>query len=249
MKHKNKFFIAPMILMTMLVVMVFGTGFVPANSNDLAPSPQTEAAERTVMVTGQGEVQAVPDTAVIWVGVQTEADTAEAAMDENNTKMQALIDSLESSGIETNDIQTKRINLYPRYKQDETSNARTLVGYTANNTVSVRTTALDTLGTLLDDVVKAGANTIDNIQFEISDPEKLTEQAREAAVMNAKAKAEQLAALTGATLGNVYSIQESSYTPSPVMQDAVMAESAAPIAPGTQSISIQVQITWTLIVE
>jgi uncharacterized protein YggE len=254
MKTKNKFFISPVILMALVVAMVFGTGFVSATSTNKTPgaqtsSPQTEEMERTVMVTGQGEVQAVPDTDVLWVGVQTEAETAEAAMDENNVKMQALMDSLTSSGIKTNDIQTKRVNLYPRYQQDETANSRTLAGYTANNTVSIRTTKLDTLGTLLDDVVKAGANTIDNIQFEMLNSEKLVEQAREAAVMNAKEKAEQLAALTGATLGDVYSIQESSYTPSPVMQDTVMAESAAPIAPGTQSISIQVQITWSLIVE
>ena len=247
MNHKNKIFIAPLVLIAMLIVMVFGTGFVPANL-DQNPAQQAAGTERTFMLTGNEEVQSVTDMAVVWLGVQTEADTAKAAMDENNTKMQALVDSLKASGIKTEDIQTKRVSLYPQYQQDGTSNNRTLTGYTANNTVQVRTTDLTTLGTLLDEAVAAGANTIDNIQFEISDSEQLMEQAREAAVLNAKAKAEQLADLTGATLGDVYSIQETSYSPGPVARDFAAAESSAPIAPGTQTISIQVQITWTLIV-
>jgi uncharacterized protein YggE len=60
-------------------------------------------------------------------------------------------------------------------------------------------------------------------------------------------KAEQLASLANANLGDVLSINESSSTPRPVARGEMAIQAATvPIEPGTQSISVNVQVTWLL---
>lgn len=211
---------------------------------------QTDDTVRSVQVSGTGELQVEPDTAVVRLGVQTEADSAQAALRQNNTQMQTLMDTLEDADISSENIQTQTIRLSPRYEFDNTDDSRNLVGFTASNVVEVRTEDLEALGTLLDQSVDAGANTIENIRFEINASEELTDQARQDAVQNARHKAEQLAELTDASLGQVLEIRETSSTPGPVVRQVETAAEAAavPISPGSQTISVQVQVTWSLIV-
>ena len=84
---------------------------------DIKPHVQAETdSNRTVTVSGSGQVNARPDQAVIRVGVQTDAESAEAALSENSRKMQALLDSLEQAGVAPEDIQTTNIQLHPRYE-------------------------------------------------------------------------------------------------------------------------------------
>jgi len=241
------------ILIGAILCVVLVAGYLGSTRGHAQPLSQTqgqstESTTRTVQVSGTGEVQVEPDSAVISLGVQTEADTARAALDENNTKVQALLDSLQKGGIPSKNIQTQALRLTPRYETKD--NSQTLAGYTATNIVEVRTDKLDSLGSLVDQAVSAGANTIENINFEVSDPENVSDQARETAMQNARHKAEQLAKLAGATLGPVVEIQESSRTPGPVFQSlAPAAEAAAvPVSPGSQNVSVDVQVTWTLVV-
>jgi len=235
------------ILCVVLAAGYFGSTRGHAEPLSQPQGQQTESTMRTVQVSGSGEVQVTPDSAVISLGVQTEADTAQAALNDNNTKVQAVLDGLKKS-IPSNNIQTQTLRLSPRYETKD--NNQTLAGYTATNIVEVRTDKLDSLGSLIDQAVKDGANTIENINFEVSDPEKWSDQARETAMQNARHKAEQLAKLTGATLGPVLEIQETSQTPGPVMRSlAPAAEAAVPVSPGSQSVSVDVQVTWTLVVK
>ncbi len=208
---------------------------------------QTESVTRTIQVTGMGEVQIKPNSAVISLGVQTDASTAEAALSQNNTKMESLLETLDKADVPSKDIQTQALNLGPRY--ESSNDNRKLVGYTASNIVEVRIDNLDSLGTLIDDAVNDGANTVENIRFEISNPQKVTDQARETAFENARHKAQELADLANASLGTVMEIQETSNAPGPVVRSVEMAAnpSAVPISPGSQSVSVQVQVTWSLL--
>ncbi len=207
------------------------------------------ASESTVSVSGTGQVQAEPDRAIIRLGVETQAETAEEALAQNSTQMQSLLDALRAAGIASENIQTQSVRLMPRYEFSEEDKSRTLVGYTAANFVRVQTDQLDSLGVLLDEAVSAGATTIENVSFAVSDQTEFVDQARQAAVEDARYKAEQLAELTSAELGPVLQISESSDMPRPVRREAeVMEEAAAvPIEPGTENIQISVQITWSLI--
>ena len=249
MKHYTKILIGA-ILVTTILAGYLGSMQGSARVLSKPEAQQNNNTTRTVEVSGSGEIQIKPDTARIRLGVQTEAETAQTALNQNSTKMRALIDALENADISSDDIQTQTVRLSPRYNFNDSNNSRSLAGFTASNIVEVRTQNLQNLGTLLDQSVKAGANTIENISFEVSNPENMTDQVRETAVQNARHKAEELADLANATLGPVLEIRETGSTPVPLGQQVeapVQQAAAVPISQASQSVRVDVQVTWTLI--
>lgn len=251
MSQHVKRFLGIILLVPLLAGCSGMTGIPVETSNQFMTQEPDDEELRTVQVSGVGEGQVEPDTAVVILGVETQDETAQTALEENNAGMQALLDTLVEAGAPPENIQTRTIRLTPRYEFNETNNSTTLTGYTASNFVEVRTEDLQTLGVLLDRAVNAGANTIEGIRFEVSDPGNAIDQVRETAVENARHKAEQLATLTGAILGPILEIRESSSPPAPlVRQIESPAESVASVAvsPGTQTVSVLVEVTWVLIV-
>ncbi len=226
-----------------------------ATAAAMACAPPGDAAEpqqNYISVNGTGSAGAPPDVAVLTLGVETEADTAAAALAENNRRTRALLDALRGQGVEDKRLQTQSIQLHARYEQDRPRDGslgkRRLVGYQATNVVSARLTEIDTVGQALDAAVKAGGNRIDSIRFEISDPTEVLATAREAAWEDAHGKARQLAELAGATLGAVLAIESYEHTPGPVREMA-MARSladAVPVQGGTQVMTVNVQVRWAL---
>lgn len=214
----------------------------------VAQSDGDGATERVIEVSGHGSVEATPDTAVIRLGVQTEADTAVDALDQNNVRMQDVISATLDAGVAETNISTTGLSLRPVYERSEDGEAPTLVGYRASNIIEVTVVNLDDLGALLDAAVEAGSNTIEGIRFEVSDRADLIVAARDAAMNDAIAKAEQLTAVAGAELGDVLTIREVSSTdPVPVREETLAAADAAvPIQPGTQTIDVRVQVSWRI---
>lgn len=201
---------------------------------------------RQVSVLGHGEVKARPDTATIQIGIDTEAANAKDALAQNNTQAQALQQKLAELKIDTKDIQTSNFSISPTYGND----GRQVTGYRVSNIVTVTIRNLDSAGTLLDQVVQAGANNIYGISFSVADTQKLMEQARQAAMADAKVRATQLATAGGASVGDVLIISENvSAPPVPMpMLDRAAAQGApsVPVQAGEQSISIDVQATFAL---
>ena len=228
---------------------VLGCSLNEAGSLQPQKESSVEKSKSTISVSGTSQVQATPDRAIIRLGVEIQAESAEEAFAQNSTQMQSLLDALEAAGIASENIQTQSVRLTPRYDFDHEDETRTLVGYTAANVVRVESDQLDSLGVLLDKAVGAGATTIESVRFTVSDQKVFIGQARQAAVEDARYKAEQLAGLTGAELGPVLQIRESSDVPGPVYREAeaLEEEGATPIEPGSETVQISVQITWTLI--
>jgi uncharacterized protein len=213
---------------------------------------------RIVSVTGSGSVNATPDQAVINLGVQTQAETASQALDDNSAAMTEVVNTLRAAGIASADIRTQSIQLYPQYEVQPTvqpgqegQEQPGVSSYTAVNTVQMTVKDLDSLGTILDQIVAAGGNRIDSITMDVSNADQSLQQAREAAYQNASQKAEQLADLAGMQLGSVVSISESSFFPQPVMAESRLAfdqaAQAVPINPGSQAITVDIQVTYELI--
>ncbi len=217
----------------------------------LRPS-QTVAAQPGVSnlpqitVIGTGDVKVEPDIATIYIGVETTAATTQEALAQNSAQAQAIIDRLRQLGVEARDIQTSGLNIYPNYDEQ----GRAITGYTVNNTVNVTIRNLAQAGDLIDQVVQVGANRLYGINFSVSDPEAALAQARDVAIANARARAEQMARASGVSLGRVLFITENlGASPIPVMDFAYAAPragSAPPVQPGQQSYSATVQITFEL---
>jgi uncharacterized protein YggE len=243
------------IITGIFLIVALSLGMVGVNQNmgvtqANAQTTQSLDTSRTVSVSGKGEIQATPDVVLVNLGVQTEAASAQEALNQNNTLMQQVVDALKAANVSNQDIQTLTIQLSPNYQTDNTTGKRTLTGYIASNIVQVRSQDLSHLGDLLDQSVAAGATNIENISFEVSDPSQYVDQARQAAIRDAQHKASQLASLTDTTLGTVLTIQESSQLPVPIVnQQIALAAGEAPsvpIQPGMISITVNVQVVWTL---
>lgn len=213
-------------------------------------TPEGEEANRFIRVTGAGSASAQPDTAIIVVGVRTEAEEASAALDENNQQVTTLLAALNQAGIAQEDIQTQRISLNPRYEEQPGQPGQPVVtGYEAVNTVEVRVRDIDNVGQILDASVQAGGNLIEQIRFEVNDSNTVLGQAREAAFDDAREKAEQLASLAGVQLGNLISISESTVNfPRPFAAGgaAEQAARAVPVEPGTQEVQMFLEVTWAI---
>jgi uncharacterized protein YggE len=220
----------------------------PSLAQDTGPSTPG-SADRTVTVSGTATIKAMPDEAVVSLGVQTQANTAQSALSDNAVKMTALIAALMDKGVAKDDIATSYVSIYPTYG----NNGMDVTGYQAMNQVDVTLRDISKVGAVIDDAVTAGANLSNGITFKLSDENQGVNQALETALANARSKAETLAGAGGAQLGQVVSIQEGSggYTP-PIYYSrdmaagAVDAAASTPIQPPTLETQVSVTVTWSL---
>ncbi len=202
-----------------------------------------------ISVRGSGVVAAKPDMANLQVGVSIQNPSLETAQSEAASKMDALMQQLRGAGIEEKDINTTQYNVEPVMDYRE-GQSPTVTGFRVTNIVEVKIRDLSKASKLIDDLVKSGANTIYGLSFGFSDPSAVMKQAREAAVQDAREKAEQLAGLNGVTLGSVLVVDDGgSNVPGPVMEARAsnsMAQDAAlpPINPGQQEVRVEVSVVY-----
>jgi hypothetical protein len=208
---------------------------------------------RLITLSGHGEVRARPDTAVVTAGVMSQAATARDALTANNAAMEKLLKSLADAGIAAADIQTSNFSVNPRYEYvQDGSRAPNIIGYDVSNNVTVTVRKLDNLGPILDQIVSAGSNQVNGVQFMIDKPDELADRARAEAVKDAERKAETYAKAAKVRIGKVMSISEgvNYQPPMPVYAKAMRAEAAAPpsvpIAEGEQAVTVDVNMTWEL---
>lgn len=202
---------------------------------------------RQIVVTATGSASAVPDMAVLRIGVRREARTAGEAMRAASEAAASVLAQVAAAGIEPRDVQTSSISLYP--VQDH-SNGRVPVirGYVASNDLTVRVRDLEVLGGLLDSVVSEGANTMNGLSFSIAEPGPVETRARAAAVAEARARAETLAEAAGVALGQVQTIAEGGAMPPPrpMLRDMATMEAAVPVAEGEVDVSVTVTVVYAI---
>lgn len=238
---KTKSFTVVAVMMLALLVSACG----PTTINQAAPPPM-----RTLSVTGSGQAYLAPDIAYIYIGVHTEKLTAAEAVDENTTQTQKVIEAIKDFGIDAKDIRTMNFSIWPMDRFDPQSGRPTgEKTYAVDNTVYVTVRDLDTLGDLLDTVVRAGANTVNSIQFDVADKDEALKTARAEAVKDAQAKAKELADASGLSLGEIHSIGFSDSLPYPIFDGkgggGAAAEAAAvPIQPGQLTFTVMVNVTY-----
>jgi uncharacterized protein len=213
-----------------------------------ACAPTGQANPRTMSVTGTGMISMTPDIAYISIGVHTEAPSASEAVKENNVQTQKVIDSLTKGGIAAEDIRTSNFSIWPNQRYDDQGQP---IGttYAVDNTVYVTVRDLSKMGELIDTAVKAGANTIYSISFDVADKTDEMSKARELAVKNAQDQAAELATATEVTLGEIQTISYYDsgavpYTDYGKGGGGGGAQAAVPINPGMLQLTTSVSITY-----
>ena len=231
MKHRA-WFVAPL-----LAAMLFAT-----------PVPAQTERPAMISVSGEATVSVPPDMAEIDGGFTSEAKTAREASDANNVAMGKVLLALKAAGIEEKDIQTSRLSLQPQTQNaPNRSGVPSIVGYRANNHVTIRLRDVTKVASVIDMLVGAGANDIGGINFMVSAASKLLDEAREQAFADARRKAEIYAKAAGVTLGAPLSISEGSASVPMFRGKIAMAPMvAAPVAQGEETLSVTVNVSWAI---
>jgi uncharacterized protein YggE len=216
-------------------------------------SPDT-VRPRSVAVSGQGEVQAEPDRALVMLGVQARLPKLEEARAEVNKKIDAVLKLTRDLKIDTKYVRSTRISIQPEYSYD--NNARNLLGYLVWRQVDVDLRNLEQLGQLLERAADLGVNQLGAPQLDSS---KRAEHEREAlakAVADARLNAEALVKAAGARLGPVRSMSASSNgaaPPMPMMRlqaaSAEAGDAAQSYQSGQMNFTASVQIEYDLVVD
>ena len=214
-------------------------------------SPAAEAAaSRYITISAQGSVKVVPDAVRINASATAVAATSKEALAATSKTASAVRTALKNSKIDSKDIATQSVTVYPEYKYN-TDGSSTLVGYRGSQSFTITVRAADTAGTVVDSLVAAGG---DNLQINgatpfILDSTNSLEAARAAAVKSAKAKATSYAKLMGVKLGKInYLIENSAPTNyTPVMATAKAESDATVIDLGQQDVTISVTVQWSLL--
>jgi len=205
----------------------------------------------SITVAGTGESHAKPDFALVQVGVVTEALTAAEALKKNNEAMSHLIVMIRKRGIEDRDLQTTQFNVSPRYKYDKVQQEPPkIAGYQVTNEVRVKVRNLNTLGAFLDETVSLGANQVRGISFGVAKPAQLMDEARKRAIADAERRARVYAEVAGLKIGKPIRIDEQAGGrpgPYPVARMDADAASAVPVAPGEQTFSVTVTVSYAIV--
>jgi uncharacterized protein YggE len=214
------------------------------------PQPQA-AAEAAIIVSGEGTVSVAPDYAQVRAGVVTRAKTAAEASDANAKLMTAVIAALTNAGIARDDIQTAQFSVQPVYALPQPGAEQKLTGFSVSNQLTIKVRPIAKVGDVLDRVIAAGATDAGNVTFLHSDLSKARDQAREAAVTDARRKAELYARAAGVKLGDVVWITEGSgyVPPMPMVQARAMAPMAAaptPIMSGEDALRAQITVGFAI---
>jgi len=211
-----------------------------------ATAAAVDPSANAIVVTGTGRINVPPDTAVLTLGVESQAATLAEATADAARRMAAVVARVKALGVADADIATVSYFVDPRMapsdpaRRDEPPR---IVGYHVSNVARVTVRKLTDAGPILDAAVAAGANAVRGIQFTLADTAKASAEARARAVGDAVVKARQFAAAAGVTAGEILAIRELGVTsPVPLPRGAVQMQAATPIEPGQLEVIVTVEL-------
>ena len=190
----------------------------------------TDVTTNTISFSGEGKIFAVPDIAAVSFSIITEAKTSKEAQNQNSEKSKNITDFLKKENIEDKDIKTTGYGVYPQYGYarpcplefiEQTSpdyypcldKTQKITSYQVNQSFEAKIRDLEKISTVLDGLVAAGVNQVNNLNFKVDKEEELKEQARKLAIDEAKEKARKLKKQLGISLGKIVNFSEGGYYP------------------------------------
>jgi len=209
-----------------------------------------------IAVTGNAQVEAVPDQAKVRIGIVRQASYAKDAQEEASKVGQAILKAFGNLGIPAPRIQTSQLTISPVYSQQRQASGESprITGYTAANTVTVTLDNLALIGPLVDAGLDNGANQLEGVQFLLKNDGPVREQALRQAVAEAKGKAVAMAEALLVTLGPVLEVSESGVSIVPVDERSASVFTMAgrsptptPVSPGQLEITANVVLKYAIV--
>ncbi|MGH8911683.1 MAG: SIMPL domain-containing protein [Acidimicrobiia bacterium] len=203
--------------------------------------------DRHISVQGSGTSGAEPDTCQVDFRVGATAPSVAEATEIMSRAARTVMEALTNAGADQ--LSTARFTIrlehdhqgQPAGFRAETS-IRAVVGVESGSGVAA--------SRLLGAAVEAGGDHlgVDGLTFQHSDPTSVEHEASRTAVADARARAEVMAEAAGVAVGKVISIEHTVHSgPGPLRFKAAMAEAHdMPVAPGTQTTTVEVRVTFAL---
>jgi uncharacterized protein YggE len=229
----------------LLAMPVFGSAALPAES---AAAQEPPAGERSITVTGYGVSYGSPDIARVGLGVETSNADVQVALEETNTRLDAVLAALREAGVADADIQTNYFSIYQDYYGGGPE-GRGEPTYRVSSSVNVRVRDTAQVGALIASAVDAGANIVNFVEFNIADRAALESDARELAITDARARADEIAAALGLAVGEPLRVVEGSQYGVPYEnygRGGAGGGSAAPVEEGVLSVHMAITITYAV---
>ena len=252
---KEKWLFGAGLGLLLLIAALTGCSAGPVVPGELPSNIQVSlnGQQQGIWVAGQGKVTVVPDIAALRLGIIAQDTSVAVAQSQATEAMNRVMAALTDNGVAKKDIQTRYFSISQVTRWDQFRQEEVVIGYRVTNMITAKIRKIDKTGAIIDAVATAGGDLtrIESIAFSVDDPSAYHGEAREKAMADARAKAEQLAKLAGVTLGKPTYISESIFMPSPIYP-ARMAEmpapalAAPPISPGETEISLTVQIAYAI---
>ncbi len=263
MSTKRLALLVPLVLAAAVALAGCGAP-VSAAGGGLAAQASETASPRVITVSGSGSAMGAPDVAYITLGVEARDPDAAAAVADATERMSAVMEALTEAKVDPKDVQTVSYQMWleqttdpkgdivaPGTPSGTTTTTTTVERYHVVNQVRITVRALENVGTILQDALTAGANSVADISFAVEDATALQREARDGAIANAKAKADQLAAGLGAKIGAVQSVSEYTSGPQPIYAtrnlDAVGGMGSVPVSAGQLSVSVEIQVSFLIV--
>jgi uncharacterized protein len=218
-----------------LVILLAGCGTAAAGH---------DMADNAIVVSGTGRVSVAPDTALLMLGVESQAPTLAEATADAGRRMSAVVARVKALGVTDADIATVAYSVDPRTAPTDAArrDPPRIVGYYVSNLAQVTVRKLADAGPILDAAVAAGANAVRGIRFTLADSSKAQAEARKLAVADALARARELAAAAGVTLGSVLTIRESGALPAVPMRAMALRAESTPIEAGQLEVAVTIEL-------
>ncbi len=212
---------------------------------------RSDESMRTISLQADGEVQVKPDIAFTTMGVETEAETVEAAQDQNTQIMNKLLTELAAKGIASEDMQTQEYNIYPQYDYTQ-DNGRVLRGYQVSQHVRIRIRNVDMADQIVALAGSVGATNVSGLEFQVDDTNVYVEKARAEAITSLKEKIRMIEQSLDVQVIGVVNYSE--YQPQDGGPEMYYAEarslsdsaSAPKLAPGQNTVRMQVNAVFEI---
>lgn len=232
--------------------LLFACGLVLSST----PAQAQDDARRTVSVSGEGTVRAMPDQAVVRFGIVTQAEEAEAARSQNATEARNAMNAVRELGIPEEDMRMETLRLQPQREYNRKKQTYEEKGFEATRQVVVELDTLDVLPQLIARVVQQGANRLEGVDYQLSNEDEVRNEALRSAAQAARQKAQLLTESLDTSLGDVHQISEQSFNYRTESQPRMMKMSEAAqadaeaepeaYAAGEIEVSAQVQVVFEL---
>ena len=253
LNHNMDFERLTIVLISFLAILLLVSTF----QNTIFISAQLDSTytlNNTIFVSGSATAHTKTDKVIISLGVETTDKTAEKALLSNSNLMNKVMGALNQSGVQQNETSTSAFSIKPNYNYSKYGDRGNLSGFTVSNSIQIESSSINNVSQWIDTSVQAGANTVNDIYFRVSEEklQNIKNMLLKEAVANAKTKADIVAAASGLNIAGIKSITVGEIgippVPGPLYSKSVSSDEASstPILAGEQEVSTTVSIVYFL---